>query len=385
MAKPRQAKGIYRKPNGIYFLRTDPITKDKKSTHCYDLAGAIEFREHRRRIASGIATPEPPSATATLGEWLGRYWATKKQGPSSEANLRFIESKLGHVRRLLGDDRKLATIKPSTFDWYVSSRRGERGRNKAGIEQRVSDRTIVRELRELLSVLRLAKRAECFEGDLQALLPTDLDTTYHPGERALTEAEIVPFLDALPTPAWRAYACLCIGLGCRQSEACRLRPEDVEIRIVRNAQGEEVEEILVWIDGRKTRGSNRVIPVLSPFVPLLRVALPELPIGPISNFDRTFKLACERAGIAPCCSNDLRRTNATLAGSRGLPNELIAKLLGHETVTMSQRVYNRAQAVQLRPVAERILSQADPLELPGELRPIERKAPGRQRERDAVH
>lgn len=374
MAKQKE-KGLFKRGD-IWQLSTDPLTGRQITTKCHDLEAAIAFRDERERLAN--APPESPAQCAELGEWLAKYFAVRQNG-RSEATIRYIESKLGQIRRLLGDGRRLQTIGPGLFDWYVAQRRAERGKNQAGQEQRVSDATINRELRELVGLLRLAKRAGCYEGDLQALMPTDLDPRYEPGERALTEDEIVPFLEALPTATWRAYAAICIGLGCRQSEACRLRPEDVEIRTAMK-DGEEVEDILVWIDGRKTVGSNRVIPVLSSFVPLLKLAMPELPIGPLSNFDRTFKIACKKAGIAPCSSNDLRRTNATLAGSRGLPDALIARLLGHETASMSRRVYNRAQAIQLKPLAEKILSQAEPIKLPSKLRPISVKAPGRTRE-----
>ncbi|HEY5957407.1 MAG TPA: tyrosine-type recombinase/integrase, partial [Polyangiaceae bacterium] len=255
----------------------------------------------------------------------------------------------------------------------------------------VSDYTIARELRELMRVLRLAKRSECFEGDLQALMPTDLDSRYKPRERALTEAEVTELLVQMPTSAWRALVCLFVALGCRLSEALRLRPEDIEtvVEVAKDEQGSpirdeqgnavSIEKLLVWIDGKKTVGACRVVPVLSCYGSLLKLALPELPIGPISNFSRTFTIACKRARIERCSPNDLRRTHATLAGSRGIPDEVIAKLLGHQTVSMSRRVYNRAKAIQLAPVAERFLANADPIELPTTLPPIERKTPGRTR------
>ena len=183
-------------------------------------------------------------------------------------------------------------------------------------------------------------------------MPTDLEGHYTPRERALTHEEVVSFVQALPTMRWRALAAVCVALGCRLSEACRLTRDDVEL-----------DSGLVWVDGRKTSTSDRTLPILSPYRPLLEFALPHLPIGVLSNVDRTFKLACSKAGIPNLSPNDLRRTHATLNGVMGLPDDLIARLLGHATVSMAKRTYNRVKASQLAPIAERLLAQGNPVQI----------------------
>jgi integrase len=278
-----------------------------------------------------------------------------------------LEGKLGTVRRVLGDERKLSTINPGQVDLYVEQRRSEG----------VSDNTIRREIREVVNVLKLAKRSDCYKLDLQALMPTTLDAKYRPRERALSVQEVVALLDAMPNRSARAFVAIIVALGCRRSEALRLRPEDIEVQIVKSFDGVEREQMLVWIDGRKTVGANRVVPVLSSFVPLLKSAIDELPIVIIWNPDRMFKLACKRAGIERCSANDLRRTHATLVGEKGVTDEQIAKLLGHTTVTMTKRVYNRAKALRLAPTIERILAQSEPIDFPSAQSRTVVKSPGR--------
>jgi integrase len=364
MARSKRTKGFF-KSDGFWHLRTDPVTKRKLTTKCRDIESALEFRKERERIAN--APPELPSEKATLGEWIAKYWRLKQQSNVALATISCLEGKLGTVLRILGEARRLATITPGTIDWYVEQRRAEG----------VSDNTIRREIREIVNVLKLAKRADCYPLDLQALMPMTLDAKYRPRERSLTVDEVSALLDSMPTPRARAFVALIVALGCRRSEVLRLRREDIEMQVVKDADGTEKEQLLVWIDGRKTEGANRVVPVLSAFVPLLKSALDELPVVVIWNPDRMFKLACKRAGIERCSANDLRRTHATLVGEKGVTDEQIAKLLGHTTVTMAKRVYNRTKALKLAPTIEGILAQSDPIEFPKGATPTSRKAPGR--------
>jgi integrase len=275
-------------------------------------------------------------------------------------------------------------MKPTGFksiDQYIATRRSEIVRGKP-----VRGYTAKREILALIASLRLAKRAEKYAGDIEKLMPANLEASYQPRERALTEREVSQLIQAMPNFTWGSLVAVCVGLGCRKSEAFRLRPEDVEVRTTasKDAQGNDVpfERMFIWIDGRKTEGSNRIVPVLSGMRPLLEYALPHLPIGELGNVARTFSLACKRAQIERCSPNDLRRTHATLIGKRGVKNEFIAGLLGHSSTAMAERVYNQAKADELAPVVEELLSRAAPIEF-GSLSPEATKVkatPGRKRE-----
>jgi integrase len=341
------------KRSGVWHVRTDPVTGKQKSTGCRDEEAAILWRAQRERLAADPALQA--AKTATVGEWvrkmLGAKEAAHKTGTISAGGLQSIRSKLAQVVRVLGAERALSTVDTNAIDSYIETRRGECGHG----EKRVGDYTIAREIRSLLAVLQHAKRRGCFPGDIQALQPDDLEGSYTPRERSLSEDEVVRLTLAMPTQRWASVVAICVALGCRISEALRLAPEDIDL-----------DAGIVWIDGRKTEGANRTLPIISSYRGMLEAAIPALPIGKLSNFDRTFKLACGRAGIEMCSPNDLRRTHSTLLGARGIPDDMVARLLGHKTTTLAKRTYNRVKAMQLAPVAERILATAEPLLLPGE-------------------
>lgn len=353
MARRKRMQGFIKR-GAVWHITTDPVTGRQKSTGCRDEEAALLWRSQRERLAADPAYAA--AQTATLGEWvrkfLGSKEAAKTSGKLAEGSLQSINSKLANVARVLGENRALATIDTNLIDSYVARRRSECGHG----DKPVGDYTIAREVQKLIAVLRHAKRRGAYPGDLQALAPDDLDGHYTPRERALTEDEVCRLIVAMPTRSWASLVAVCVSLGCRLSEAFRLRPEDIDL-------GAGV----VWVDGRKTESSDRTLPIISGYRAMLEAAIPSLPIGEMSNVDRTFKLACKRSGIERCSPNDLRRTHSTLLGERGLGDDLVARLLGHKTTALAKRTYNRAKAMQLAPVAEQILAANKPLQLPGKV------------------
>jgi integrase len=336
----KKCDGLYKRGR-IYWASRDPLTGDKGvSTKCTDVEAARMWLRERERLRANPAYLA--SRQATFGDWATKFLAGKVA--KSEATLAFNTSKVKAILTVFPRDLPLSAVDAGAIDDYVVARLNSKGRRPPKAY------TVTREVRTITAILAKAKRKGCYAGDLESLTP-DLDGHYTPRERSLTPEEVVAFVGALPNNHWKALAAVCVALGCRLSEACRITREDVEL-----------DSGLVWIDGRKTSTSNRTLPILSPYRSLLESALPHLPIGVISNVDRTFKLAAERAGIPNLSPNDLRRTHATLNSVMGLPDDLIAKLLGHATVSMTKRVYNRARAVQLAPVAERLLEQGKPVE-----------------------
>ena len=57
----------------------------------------------------------------------------------------------------------------------------------------------------------------------------------------------------------------------------------------------------------------------------------------IKDVKRSFKTACTRVGIENFRIHDLRHTCASLAGSEGVPLEALRDLLGHSSVTVTER------------------------------------------------
>jgi integrase len=355
MARQKKLKGFLIR-FGRYHIITDPVTKMQLSTGCTDPEAALMWRAERERLAQQPAIMK--ARLATVGEWLEKLIAHKAKR-NRQATIDYHKGKCKPLTRLLGG-LSLADVTPGTFDDYLITRRAETFHGKP-----TEDNTIARELRELIAALRLAKRADQFTGDLERLMPEGLSSSSKVRKRSPTPEEVTKLIRAMPSPVWGAYVAICYALGCRRSEAWRLRPEDFERKRikVRNEDGTESEVVrtFVWIDGRKTDGSNRIVPVLKSFEPLVEYALPQLPIGELNNMSRAFATACKHAGIERIASKDLRRGHATEQGKRGVSNQLIAGLLGHKTVSMSQRVYNQAKAEELVAPVEAILEKAEPI------------------------
>lgn len=327
--------GLYKRGR-YWWASRDPLTGKKSvTTRCTDRKAARDWLTERERMH---ANPQYRSSkVATFGEWKSKYLASKSG--KSKATQEYYRFKVAALSSFFPDDASLSGIDGGTVDEYVEFRRSSQKSPK--------DPTIAKEVKALVGILKRAKRKGCYTGDLDQLTP-DIDGAYKPKERALSRAEVNKFLDALPSDRWRAFASLCIALGCRSSEAARLTADDIDM-----------EHSIVWIDGRKTESSNRTLPILSSYRALVETAMAHLPFGAVHNVPRTFALACERAHIAYVTPNDLRRSHATLNSVQGLPDDMIARLLGHTSVSMAKRTYNRAKAMALLPVAERLLDQGE--------------------------
>lgn len=317
----RKSKGFWRRQGSRAWHTRDPFTGKRVSTHCHDLAAAQAWKTARERLAADpVATA---AASAELGPWCDSLIEAKR---AAGKFVKFYEQKLKPWRGLYGDGYPLGAITPIAFDQYVEHR-------KAG---GVTNHTISKEVNCMLHVLRHAKRAGCFGGDLQALRPMDLGRGYVPRTRVLQPVELAALLGQLDEGRG-AFVALCVGLGVRRSEAFALRPEHVDFN-----------SLVVSVPGTKTAGAKRDVPILAPFLGLVRRGAAYLPLEPWTNYLRDMKAACRRAGIPHCTANDLRRTHATLLRSAGVDRDVMRRLLGHGAgSTMLETVYDKPGAREL--------------------------------------
>jgi integrase len=378
MARERKVKRA-KLPKGFYWsgstiqIRTDPITGGKKSTGTSDVKLAQYFYAQRKELSLQPAAVAAHSVT--VGQAIEEHVAAKKLGKVTPTTVAYIEGKVKPLLRIIGADKPLDEIDAGVFDRYALSRAREAGKRGKG----VSGYTIRRELRELASALRRQKRAGKFAGELEELVPEDLQASANKVDRNLSEAECTAFVDALPNQRWRAYFCISVGLGLRKSESLKVGPDDLEIRTeplhdasgfqVLDADGKPVmrKRIYAHVRGTKTKLANRIVPVLPGFEDLVEYALPNLPLGKMGNEFRTFGAAAKKAQIAHCSPNDFRRSWTTILGTKGVTNEQAAKILGHASITMAATVYNQSKATQIAPVVEGVLARAPAIDiqLPG--------------------
>jgi integrase len=331
MASKKQ--GFYKRGN-VWWLRTDPVTKKPVSTGCRSFDAAELWRGERERVAANPTLAR--SLSATFDEWAERYIEMKDRD-SSAATVEYCTGKLGPALRLWGEGCKLAAIDAGKLDAYVASRR----------EERVTDHTISKEVAVIVQVLKLAKRGQAYGGDLETLRPPDLHADYVPRARSLSPDEVRRLRGAVSARC-SALIAVCVALGCRRSEAVRLEPSDVDL-----AAG------VVHIRGTKTEGSDRRVPILSLFRPLLEEALPLLPVG--EGFAHSLSVvlprACAKLGIPRVSPNDLRRTHATWLLEAGVDRDVIRRLLGHTTPRLVDQVYGRPAPRALGALAEERLAK----------------------------
>lgn len=332
MASKRISGGLYKRGN-FWWIRTDPVDGVRRSTGQSDLEAARRWQLARERIA---ADPNHAgSLVAELGKWIGKFLDVKERD-SSEETVVYYEGKLGHFVRLWKAECKLVTIDADKVDHFVKVRRDEQ----------VSDATIGKEVAALIQVLKLAKRSKAYGGDLETLRPPGLQASSEARTRALTVEEVA-LVRSKASAQCSAFIAVCVALGCRRSEAGRLRPEDIDLTRGR-----------VFIRGTKTDESERWVPVLSMFRAMLEEALPFLPLDveALTSMNHELAKACVRAGVVHASPNDLRRTHATWLLEAGVDRDVIRRLLGHTTTRLVDQVYGRPSPEALAVLAEQRLS-----------------------------
>jgi integrase len=322
----------------FWWVRTDPIDGKPRSSGFTDREAARLWRADRERKAADPSNAV--AAEATLEEWLGRYLAMIER-TGSLATVAMYELKLGHFLRVWGADCRLLSIDPVKVDAYVQRRRGE---------PNVSDHTISKEVALLVRMLKLAKRGGAYTGPIEVLKPLDLSSGYKPRTRALNREQVAALLSELEGHT-RALVAVCVALGCRRSEGMRLTPADIDL-----------EAGFAHIRGTKTEDSDRLVPVLSVFRPMLELALPLLPYrATTTNVNREVMWACKRAGIEHASFNDFRRTHATLLLEHGVDRDHVRRLLGHTTAKLVDTVYGQPKPAAIAALVEPLLLGAAPV------------------------
>lgn len=310
-----------------------------KSTRQRDQRAAeIAARALERRHAD---PDHAPAQSITIEDALDRLVTNARRLEKSAATIEIHLAKGGHLVRLLGHATEITALTRDDLLSYVAQRRTEGA----------SRHTAAKELWTLRAALRLLKRDGYYSGDPSALMPdgySGLDGLHTPRARWLTEREIGKLLRELG-PDRRDWVLVAIGTGMRRGEMARLERRHVDLRAR-----------LLHVPGTKTAAAARTIPLGATALPplrrrLLRLRDPKaLIFGPWRNVGRDLPAACERAGIPACSPNDLRRTFASQAAQRGVPALTAARLLGHTSTRMVERVYARLDLGTLREAVARL-------------------------------
>lgn len=314
--------GIYKR--GRFWWTIDPVAGKRVSTKKTDRRAALLWKAERERIAA-----DPVYAAthaAKVGEWVTATMKAKA-GTRSSGTHGMYKVKLGHVVRIFGADASLAEITPQAVDKYIEQRRAEGA----------VDNTIHRELTCLTQMLKLARRAGCYVGDIAALKPVGFSPKYVPKKRWLTKHEATKLLVELmcDEPERHAWVMLGLATGARKSELDRIHP---------NADYDQETSVLS-IRGTKTKGSLREVPITADWQHQVEAALRRVQPWPRASHE--LPAACKRAGIPPATPNDLRRTFATWMLQDGVDENLVARMLGHGSQAMIRAVYGQLGGAKL--------------------------------------
>lgn len=128
-----------------------------------------------------------------------------------------------------------------------------------------------------------------------------------------------------------------LDTGMRRGEMLKLRWQDVDL-----------EKRVIYVEGMHTKTMR---PRLLPITERLAVELASLwqkstqiPTSTVFGFrdhvKRSFKYACDKAGIADLRWHDLRHSFATRLIERGMSAELVGQLLGHTQPKITRRYIN---------------------------------------------
>lgn len=323
-----------------------------------------KMRELRKELEAGVGSDDP-TVDEWLTHWLDVICPARGLKPSTLQGYRSHIT--NHITPNLGK-RRLKALKPEHV----------RALHRAMLDAGLSP-TTVRQVHAILSrALKVAER----EGKVMRNVATLVDVPSpavnpHP---ALTVAQAKKVLQAnADNPRVLARLTVALILGLRQGEALGLRWEDVDL----DAGLIDVHDGLTIITGEgprltgvKSQASNRAVPIPAPVVAILRAwqahavdqwVFPSLRYG--SGLEREPRLdwdmwrdALVRAGVPHVPLHGARASAASLLMDLGVPDRVIADILGHAQVATTMRHYLRSSKEGR---AAALTGAADALGLPG--------------------
>lgn len=268
-------------------------------------------------------------------------------GRVTEKTIRYHEEKLGHFARIFGEARTLSSVDYDLVGAYIRQRESEPG---SATDTSVSPSTIGKELKDLRFALKLQRARGAYQRDVDHVTRTNAFAAgSEKRERYLPWPEIAALIAAVAD-----YGPQAGELGDKASANQTMRAQQVAWHIAvggRFSESEHAEmkdhDLVNWrvrVRGTKSKKADARIPIAPAFRRLLEFSLWGRPktgklFKPWLNFNRALKRACERAQIARCSTNDLRRTHMTLLHQAGIPNEVLKNISRHTTTRMLDERY----------------------------------------------
>jgi integrase len=288
--------------NGVRVVRSTG-TDDKREARAY---------ERRLRVQLEADAGKPKRTELTLDQACGRYWLEKG------SKLKAAEHEQRHLKKIvavLGTGLALSGVSNESVA-AVASEIAAHGGGAAAVN------------RCLAAFRQVCRRAQRVWGcEVQPIHWSDHFQKEPRGRvRWLTEAEAHRLLDVCPEPLRLAVEWSLLT-GCRKSETYGIRWPHVDfdrgqVSIPKSKTGARV----VWLT-EETRALLLRCP---------RRNDTDL-VFDKTNARKLFEAAVEAAGLTDFTFHDLRHTAATWLRQGGAPLEIVQRVLGHASITTTQR------------------------------------------------
>jgi len=277
--------------------------------------------EEEERVKYERARREPSRLQDALEDFIN----DRKRNGRAAATIEMYRNKKKALCRILGAGTDLNDLRLQDTERYIDTRQSEGA----------SNHTIHKELVMFYATIRLARRKGHFKGAVDDMKVEGFSARYVPRKRHLSREEVQKLMSALP-PNRSLTLLFFVFTGASLGEARRCTRGDVDF-----------ENKVLTLPGTKREARNRRIPfgLFSELEDLLHQLEDQMSPGQTallpkwSNIRRDLAMACEKTGIERVSPNDLRRTFGSWLKNLGLDSALVARLMGHTSVRMVDRVY----------------------------------------------
>lgn len=338
---PRTSKDrLYRKRGGKtwygwYYDRTNRRRRVCLKTRDREVARR-RLRELERADA-GAAGAAANRAPHSVSQAADHYLEHGTSG-LSPATVSMYQQKLGHVVRLLGELDVNALTRDLVSE-FIAARKKEKAHGN----------TIKKELVAIRRMLAHAKDRGILVAEPRSLVPV-YKHRYIPKDRWLTRREFDRLIAHL-LPHRQLWVILAVLTGGRSSEIESIRWEQLDLK-----RG------LMLLPGTKTEKARRWNPIAPELLKILREHQEDS--GPVArrwvSYNHALARACKRARIDRVTANDLRRTYGSWLVQDGVPLKVVARLMGHSSTVMVDRVYGHLAESQLEHAMARLSTSERP-------------------------
>lgn len=283
----------------------------------------VKVARERLRLAELAETdPAAHREARTLAAAIG-YMIDTASSDRSEATRAFYRQKAGHLARLLGSAKDVATLRRSDVLDFAHARLAEGAHRH----------TVGKELIALRRVLTAEHERSALPVHPRDVIPR-WKMEYVPKDRHLTPDDFRRVLEKAPA-ARRLWLMVAVYTGANLGELTRLEWSHVDLRTGQ-----------IRIPGTKAKNRHRRVPIPAPLRPWLADAAKRrgLMFAPWSNVRRDLAQYAEAARVPSFTPNDLRRTYASWLVQAGVPHLTVSHLMGHSSTRMVEAVYGRLTA-----------------------------------------